>query len=94
MVHVGTVDAPVTVGDIKQIAPSSARRSGKARTRRPRTSVDVLGWDFAFEVNEVARQDAEKAGIDMRFVRIPRKCSTTRCRAGRRSLLRTGRARG
>ena len=32
----------------------------------------MLGWDFAFEVNEVARQDAAKAGIDMRFVRIPR----------------------
>src|SRR5581483_12292655 len=36
------------------------------------TSVDVLGWDFAFELNEVARQEAERAGIDMRFVRIPR----------------------
>src|SRR5581483_6239213 len=36
------------------------------------TSVDVLGWDFAFELNEVARQDAERAGIDLRLVRIPR----------------------
>ena len=34
--------------------------------------MDVLGWDFAFELNEVARQDAEKAGIDLRLVRIPR----------------------
>jgi len=25
--------------------------------------VDVLGWDFAFELNEVARQDAAKAGF-------------------------------
>ena len=35
-------------------------------------SVDVLGWDFAFELNEVARQTAERAGIDVRFWRIPR----------------------
>jgi adenine-specific DNA-methyltransferase len=34
--------------------------------------VDVLGWDFAFEVNEVAKQTAERAGLEVRFVRIPR----------------------
>jgi hypothetical protein len=34
--------------------------------------VDILGWDFAFELNEIARQDAERAGIDLRLVRIPR----------------------
>ena len=51
---------------------SSARRSAPARTLPTTKSVDVLGWDFAFELNEVARQDAAKAGIDMRFVRIPR----------------------
>ncbi len=48
----------------------------------PKTqSVDILGWDFAFELNEVARQDAEKAGIDLRLVRIPREVS----RSGRSS---------
>jgi hypothetical protein len=34
--------------------------------------VDILGWDFAFELNEIARQDAQKANIDLRLVRIPR----------------------
>jgi adenine-specific DNA-methyltransferase len=34
--------------------------------------VDVLGWDFAFEVNEVARQQAERANVNLRFLRIPR----------------------
>ena len=34
--------------------------------------MDVLGWDFAFEVNEVAKQQAALANIAMRFVRIPR----------------------
>jgi len=72
MVHVGTVDAPVTVGDVKQIAVEFRKTVGQGKDSPSSTSVDVLGWDFAFEVNEVARQDAAKAGIDMRFVRIPR----------------------
>lgn len=34
--------------------------------------MDVLGWDFAFDLNETARDTARSAGIDMRFVVIPR----------------------
>jgi len=41
-------------------------------TRPTTNGVDVLGWDFAFELNEVARQQAALAKIDVRFVRIPR----------------------
>lgn len=72
MVHVGTVDAPVTVGDVKQILAEFRKAIGTGRESPREQTVDVLGWDFAFELNEVARQDAEKAGIDLRLVRIPR----------------------
>jgi adenine-specific DNA-methyltransferase len=72
MVHVGTVDAPVTVGDVKQIATEFRRVIGTGKDAPTVKSVDVLGWDFAFELNEVARQEAANAGIEMRFVRIPR----------------------
>ena len=72
MVHVGTVDAPVTVGDIRQIATEFRKSLGTGKDAPTAKSVDVLGWDFAFELNEVARQEASKAGIEMRFVRIPR----------------------
>jgi hypothetical protein len=72
MVHIGTVDAPVTVGDIKQIAIEFGKTLGTGEGAPTAKSVDVLGWDFAFELNEVARQEASKAGIEMRFVRIPR----------------------
>jgi adenine-specific DNA-methyltransferase len=34
--------------------------------------IDVLGWDFAFELNEVAKQQAALAKADVRFLRIPR----------------------
>jgi len=72
MVHVGTVDAPVTVGDVKQIATEFRKVVGTGEDAPSARSVDVLGWDFAFELNEVARQEASKAGIEMRFIRIPR----------------------
>lgn len=72
MVHVGTVDAPVTVGDVKQIVAEFRKTVGTGKDAPKTQSVDILGWDFAFELNEVARQDAQKAGIDLRLVRIPR----------------------
>jgi adenine-specific DNA-methyltransferase len=72
MIHVGTVDAPGTVGDIRQIAMEFRKMVGTGKDAPKQQAVDILGWDFAFELNEVARQDALKAGIDLRLVRIPR----------------------
>ena len=72
MVHVGGVDSPVSVGDVQQIAVEFRKAMGTGKDAPSETSVDVLGWDFAFEINEVAKQQAALAGIDVRFVRIPR----------------------
>jgi adenine-specific DNA-methyltransferase len=72
MVHAGTVDAPVTVGDVKQIVAEFRKAIGTGEDAPTKQSVDILGWDFAFELNEIARQDAERAGIELRLVRIPR----------------------
>jgi hypothetical protein len=72
MVHVATVDAPVTVGDVRQIAVEFKKTVGTGREAPKSSGVDVLGWDFAFELNEVAKQEAAEANIIVRFVRIPR----------------------
>jgi len=72
LVHVGTVDAPVSPGDVAQIAMEFRRAIGTGADAPSTNGVDVLGWDFAFELNEVARQQAALARIDLRFVRIPR----------------------
>ena len=72
MIHVGAVDAPVSVGDITQIAAEFRRTIGTGKDAPKTNGVDVLGWDFAFELNEVARQQAAAANIQMRFLRIPR----------------------
>jgi len=72
MVHVGAVDAPVSVGDVTQIAAEFKRAVGTGKDAPKTNTVDVLGWDFAFELNEIARQQAAAANIHMHFLRIPR----------------------
>lgn len=72
MVHIGSVDAPISPGDVAQVAAEFRRATGTGG-EAPRTNcVDMLGWDFAFELHEVAQQQAALAKIDVRFVRIPR----------------------
>jgi adenine-specific DNA-methyltransferase len=72
MVHVGAVDSPVSPGDISQIAIEFKKAIGTGKAAPSTNGIDVLGWDFAFELNEVARQQAAQANINMRFLRIPR----------------------
>lgn len=72
MVHVGTVDSPVSPGDIAQIAAEFRRAMGTGKGAPTTNGVDILGWDFAFELNEVAKQQAEQANVHLRFLRIPR----------------------
>jgi len=72
LVHVGAVDAPVSVGDVTNIAAEFRKAVGTGKDAPQTNGVDVLGWDFAFELNEVAKQQAAAANIQMRFLRIPR----------------------
>lgn len=72
MVHVGTVDTPVAANDVTQIAAEFRRAIGTGANAPKVAGVDVLGWDFALDMNETARQIAQAAGLDVRFVRIPR----------------------
>jgi hypothetical protein len=72
LVHVGGVDAPVSVGDVTNIAAEFRAAVGSGADAPARNGVDVLGWDFAFELNELARQQAAAANIQMKFIRIPR----------------------
>jgi len=71
MVHVGAVDSPISPDDVKQIAIEFHKATGTGPDAPSLTAVDVLGWDFAFALNEVAKQQASEAGINMRFIRIP-----------------------
>jgi hypothetical protein len=72
MVHVGPVDSPISPNDVTQIAIEFKKAMGTGRDAPAVAAVDVLGWDFAFELNEVATQQAAQAGITVKFLRIPR----------------------
>jgi adenine-specific DNA-methyltransferase len=72
MVHVGAVDAPVTLEDVKAIARETWKRVGSGDTAPESAGVDILGWDFAFELNELGMQVAKEAGVDVKFKKIPR----------------------
>ncbi len=72
MVYVGAVDSPVSVGDVQNIVTEFKRAIGTGKGAPATNGVDVLGWDFAFELNEVAKQQAAQANINVRFMRIPR----------------------
>src|SRR5207302_5649255 len=37
-----------------------------------RAAADILGWEFAFELNETAKQIAAASRVDVKFRRIPR----------------------
>ncbi len=68
LVHVGSVDAPVAVGDVQNIV----REVWKVRGVGTRNAVDVLGWEFAFELHEVASQMATEVNVEVHFKRVPR----------------------
>ena len=72
MVHVGSVDSPVAAGDVRQIAIEFQRALGAGASAPTSAGVDILGWDFALDMNETAARIAQEAGLQARFLRIPR----------------------
>ncbi len=80
MVHIGSVDAPVSNGDVKSIVQEFWKSVGKSYSPSPlgegqgvrRNGIDILGWDFAFELNETAKQYAQANKVDLKFKLIPK----------------------
>jgi len=63
IVHVGPLNAPVTMEEVeKVVVECRANKFNKA---------DVLGWEWSYEVNELAKTLAKKNGVDLRLVQIP-----------------------
>lgn len=72
LLHVGAVDSPISPLDVGQIVAEFKRAIGGGKEAPKTNGVDILGWDFAFELNELAKQQAAQANVDVRFLRIPR----------------------
>ena len=72
MVHVAAVDAPVTQADVKAIARDTWKAVASGKDSPTRLGADILGWEFALEVNELAKQVAGESRVDVSFKKIPR----------------------
>jgi adenine-specific DNA-methyltransferase len=71
LVHVGSVDAPIAIGEVKGIVNEFWRVKGRDAGEHS-NGIDILGWDFAFDLNETAKQMALDANIRLAFKKIPR----------------------
>jgi adenine-specific DNA-methyltransferase len=71
LVHVGSVDAPIALGEVKAIVNEFWRVRGKDVGEHS-NGIDILGWDFAFDLNETAKQMAADSNIKLTFKKIPR----------------------
>ncbi|OWY23741.1 site-specific DNA-methyltransferase [Sphingobacteriales bacterium UPWRP_1] len=71
MLHVGSVETPVTVEDIKAAILEFWKLAGKEKAAAT-NGIDFLGWDFAFDINETAAQFAKSNKVDIKFKKIPR----------------------
>jgi len=72
MVHVAAVDAPVTQADVKAIARDTWKAVGSGKDAPTKAGVDILGWEFALDLNETAKQAAAESRVDVSFKKIPR----------------------
>lgn len=72
MVHIGAVDAPVAIDDVRRIVDEFGGVIGSGVGAPTTAGVDVLGWDFGLEVDTAARELADRAGVGIRLLRIPR----------------------
>jgi adenine-specific DNA-methyltransferase len=70
LVHIGSVDAPVTFGDIQHALEDTRRMKQK--------ELVVLGWEWEMGLHDVVEQEAEKAGIKLHLLSIPREAMDKR----------------
>lgn len=64
LVHVGAVDAPVTLSEIKEVT-SEVKKAGQ-------DSLDILGWDWEMGLHDIVEKEAKTEGINLRLFNIPR----------------------
>ena len=62
-VHIGSSNSPVSMDEVRNfITECIDNNFNKA---------DVLGWEWNYEVNELAKKIAEREGIDLKLIQIP-----------------------
>lgn len=63
LVHVSSLNAPVTMDEVRMTVLECAENGFN--------SLDLLGWEWSYEVNDLAKRLAKEKGIDLRLIQIP-----------------------
>ncbi len=64
MVHIGAVDAPITIDEINASIAEC--------TRLKQTELHVLGWEWEMGLNDLMIAEAKKQGVKLLMLQIPR----------------------
>ena len=64
LVHVGAVDAPVTLSEIKETIAEVKKAD--------QDSLDILGWEWEMGLHDVVEKEAKAEGVHLRLFSIPR----------------------
>lgn len=64
LVHVGAVDAPVTLAEIQE-AVAEVKKTGQS-------ALDILGWEWEMGLNDIITEEAKKSGVQLHLWNIPR----------------------
>ncbi len=62
-VHIGPLNAPVTIEEVEKVVIECRNNNFN--------KADILGWEWSYEVNELAKTSAKKNGVDLKLVQIP-----------------------
>ena len=62
-VHIGPLSAPVTIDEIKTVVDECQKNNFK--------TLDILGLEWGYGVNELAKVLAKKQEVDLRLIQIP-----------------------
>lgn len=63
VVHIGPLNAPVTMEEVEKVVIEyRANDFNKA---------DILGWEWSYEVNELAKARAKENVVELRLVQLP-----------------------
>jgi len=64
LVHVGAVDSPVTLSEIKE-AIGEVKKAGQ-------NTLDILGWEWEMGLHDVVEKEAKAEGVQLHLFNIPR----------------------
>jgi adenine-specific DNA-methyltransferase len=62
-VHVGPLNAPVTMEEVEKVIIECCENNFN--------QADILGWEWGYDVNELAKAQAKKSGVDLKLLQIP-----------------------